>query len=111
MNPVIPEVVFVMEPRSVVSWRKDFAQLGVAGILIVLVARHVQVSIFHTADVEAIEMLKFPAHRYLDERMKFFQRTVLRLDTSPDRRVDALQGHFDLKNGVSPCCKPMFGHL
>src|SRR3954464_12192033 len=100
MNPAIPEVVLVLEPRSAVSWRKDLTQQGAAGVLNALVIHHVRVGVVHTADVEAVVMLGFPAHRYLDERVKFFQGSVRRLDTAPDRRVDALQGYFDLENGV-----------
>ena len=103
MNPFIPKVVLVMEPRSAVLDGNDLAQQGAAVILNVLVIHHVQVGIFHTADVEAIEMLKFPSHRHLDECMKFFQGpqsfvlTRRQIGGSMPFRI-----HFDLKNGVGP---------
>src|SRR5215813_14084029 len=80
-------------------------------IFYVLVSPHSQVHVFHTADVEAIKMLTFPAHRYLDECMKFFQGAVLRLNPPPNGRVDASQGHLDLKHGVGLFRKPSLGHL
>src|SRR5271157_2901543 len=41
MHPLIPKVVLVMEPRSAVLRRENFAQIGIAGILSVLIARHI----------------------------------------------------------------------
>ena len=84
MHPLIPKVVLVIEPGSAVLRRENFAQIGIAGILNVLLARHFQVRIFYTADDEAIEMLELPAHRDLEKIMKFDQGAVFCLYTSPN---------------------------
>src|SRR4051794_637993 len=73
MHPLVAEVVLVMEPRSAVLRRENFAQIRIAGILSVLLACHVQIRIVYTADNEAIGMLEFPTHCDLENIMKFSQ--------------------------------------
>src|SRR6516164_9394628 len=98
MYPFIPKVVLVGEPRAAVLCREDGTQSGAAGVLNLLVTRHCGVGIIHAADGEAVGMLKCPAHRHLDDFVEFPQRAVRRVNAPPNRWVNALQGHFDLKD-------------
>src|SRR5262249_53648036 len=52
MHPLVSKVVLVIEPRPAVLHRENVAQVGVAGILGVILARHFQVRIADTADEE-----------------------------------------------------------
>src|SRR5262249_60052614 len=88
----------VGEPRAAVLCRKDGTQSGATGVPNLLVTRHCGVGILHAADCKAVEMLKFPAHRHLDDLVEFLQRAVRRVNAPPNGWVNALQGHFDLKD-------------
>src|SRR6516162_6840027 len=98
MYPFIPKVVLVGEPRSAVLCREDGTQSRAAGVLNLLVTCHCGVGVVHAADGKTVEMLKSPAHRHLDDLVEFLQRAVRRVNAPPDGWVNALQGHFDLKD-------------
>src|SRR6516164_1690606 len=102
MYPFIPQVVLVGEPGAAVRYREDGTQSRGAGVLNFLVTRHFKVGIVHAADGKAVEMLKFPAHRHLDDLVEFLQRAVRRVNAPPNGWANALQGHFDLIDRGSP---------